>query len=595
MLSIHRLSRPPRSKAVRIRNAVAAAIGLCLLAPALAASASSSSGAAEDLQSAGGRTWYVATTGSGTAPGTKAQPLRRLAQAVNRAGQGDRIVLRKGTYHERVVVTTPDVTIMAMPGEAVWMDGSSSVTGFRATGATWTRANWNYNFDHSPTFTRGAPDNQAPNWGFVNPAYPMAAHPDQVWVSGKRLRQVKTPADVRPGTFAVDTRANKLVVGTKPFGKTVRASTLTKAIAVRATGVRLIGFGIRRYAGSLPDLGAVTLEKPNLRMIKMKVVSNATVGVGAYADDVHLVDSTFSRNGLIGVHGSQAYGLRMRGLTVKRNNLEHFNEVPSAGGIKVGRSRDVSLSDSVVSQNFGTGIWYDESVYHSRVINNRLTGNTEHGVHLELSERSIVANNLILNNVDKGIQVVDTGNVQIYNNTLVNNDRPLNIIQDRRTPENPMGSGHDPRRPWPDPTVPWRTANVTIRNNVIAYPREAANCLLCVEDAASQRSAAQMGVAPESNVYVRADRLPTWLVVWSRGAGNPEVFTTLAAFRRATGHERFGVHTSRAVVSSRGKASDELVRWGEKRASALPADIAERIGVRTSLRRIGAIPWRLNW
>jgi parallel beta-helix repeat protein len=594
MLSKHRRPRPPRSTAVRIRSVLTGAVALCLLVPALAASASSSSGAAEDLSSTGGRTWYVATNGSGTAPGTKAQPLRMLAQAINRAAQGDTIVLRKGTYHERVVVTTPNLTITALPGEAVWMDGSSTVTGFRATGATWTRANWNYDFDHSPTFTRGAPDNTGAGWNYINPAYPMAAHPDQVWIAGKRLRQVKTPADVRAGTFAVDTAANKLVVGTNPLGKTVRASTLNKAISVRASGVHLSGFGVRRYAVSMPDHGAVTLEKPHTRMTRMKVVSNATSGLGVSADYIKLVNSTFSRNGLIGIHGASTYHLRMSGLTVKRNNLEHFNKLPMAGGIKIGRARDVSIRDSVVTQNIGNGVWFDESVYDSRIVNNRVNGNTGHGVEVELSERSVIANNMILGNHEHGILVLDTGAVRIYNNTLLRNYRPINIIQDKRTHENAR-SGHDRRRPFPDPTVPWRVQNVQIRNNVLAYARAGSACVLCVEDGSHQRSAAQMGIAPESNVYVRADNLPRWLIVWSSGVGNPDVFTTLGAFRTATGRERLGVHTTSPVVSAHGGASDQLLSWGEDRASAIPDDVADMIGVRTSLRRIGVIPWQLNW
>lgn len=580
--------RAPRSKSARIRSAVAGGLGLLLLTSVLASSTSASTSAAAE------RTWYVSPSGSATAAGTISAPLRKLGQAVARAGSGDTIVLRAGTYHENVTIYTPDLTIRAMPGEAVWMDGSSRVSNFRATGTTWTKSDWNYNFDHSPTFTRGAPDNTGAGWSYINPAYPMAAHPDQVWVGGKRLRQVKTPADVRPGTFAVDTGANKLVIGTSPVGKRVQASTLTKALSVRAPGVHLVGFGVRRYAVSMPDHGAVTLEKPHTRMTRMKVVSNATSGLGVSADYIKLVNSTFSRNGLIGIHGASTYHLRMSGLTVKRNNLEHFNELPMAGGIKIGRSRDVSIRGSVVTQNLGSGVWFDESVYDSRIINNRVNGNTGHGVEVELSERSVIANNMILGNHEHGILVLDTGAVRIYNNTLLRNYRPINIIQDKRTHQNAR-SGHDRRRPFPDPTVPWRVQDVQLRNNVLAYARTGSACVLCVEDGSHQRSAAQMGIAPESNVYVRADNLPRWLIVWSSGVGDPDVFTTLGAFRTGTGRERLGVDTTAPVVSAHGGASDQLLSWGEDRASAIPDDVADMIGVPTSLRRIGVIPWQLNW
>jgi parallel beta-helix repeat protein len=571
------------------RRCSAIVLGFALLLPALSAAVATAPAAS----AAAARTWYVATSGSDSASGTLSRPLRRLRTAVDRAAAGDTIVLRRGSYHENVAVYTPNLTIRAMPGEQVWMEGARVVTGFRDTGSTWTRDNWHYNLDHSPTFTRGAPDGSPPGWQFVNPAYPMAAYPDQVWVGSTRLRQVASPAAVGRGTFAVDTAADKLVIGSDPAGGTVLASTLSKAISVRATGVRLIGFGVRRYAVSVPDHGAVTLERANTSMTRMKVVDNATSGLGVSADDIRITDSTFSRNGLIGIHGAHSYRLKMHGLTVQRNNLERFNQAPMAGGIKIGRSRGVSLRYSVVTQNYGTAVWWDESVYDSKVVNNRITWNTGHGVHVELSERSVVANNLVLKNADKGIQVVDSGAVRIYNNTLVGNHRPINIIQDKRTQENAQ-SGHDLRRPWPDPTVPWRVDDVTVRNNVVAYPREVANCMLCVEDGSHLRSAAQMGVRSQANVYVRPAG-PRWLVVWSSGEGNPATFTTLSAFRSTTNQETRGVLTSSGVVSWRGRPSAMLLRWGRERATSLPSDIAAMIGVRTSIDRIGVCPWRLKW
>ena len=47
-------------------------------------------------------------------------------------------------------------------------------------------------------------DGIADNPGFVDPAHPMAARPDQVFVDGAALTQVATAAQVTVGTFAVD-------------------------------------------------------------------------------------------------------------------------------------------------------------------------------------------------------------------------------------------------------------------------------------------------------------------------------------------------------------------------------------------------------
>ena len=49
-------------------------------------------------------------------------------------------------------------------------------------GTIFSAGNWTAQFDASPTFTFGAPDGTTAGWSFVNPQYPMAAHPDQVWI-----------------------------------------------------------------------------------------------------------------------------------------------------------------------------------------------------------------------------------------------------------------------------------------------------------------------------------------------------------------------------------------------------------------------------
>ncbi|MGZ6979845.1 MAG: hypothetical protein ACXVJW_17180, partial [Acidimicrobiia bacterium] len=182
----------------------------------------------------------VAPTGSDSAAGTAAAPMQTLGGAVARAASGKTIVLRAGTYHESVVIPADKrLTVQAWPGEAVWMDGSSAVAGWVASGNVWRRDAWTIKFDASPTYTRGAPDSTAANWGFVDPNYPMAAHPDQIWIDGTPQRQVASLAQVVPGTFFHDEAGSKLYLGTDPTGKSVRASTLVTALMVRSASSQL--------------------------------------------------------------------------------------------------------------------------------------------------------------------------------------------------------------------------------------------------------------------------------------------------------------------------------------------------------------------
>ena len=133
----------------------------------------------------------VSTTGKDTAAGTTSAPLRTLGRAISVAASGRTIVLRGGTYHEAVrIPSNKKLTIQSWSGEAVWLDGSIAVSGWVRDGATWRHDGWTYQFDHSPTDTRGAPDNTADHWRYLNAEYPMAAHPDQIWIDGVALRQV---------------------------------------------------------------------------------------------------------------------------------------------------------------------------------------------------------------------------------------------------------------------------------------------------------------------------------------------------------------------------------------------------------------------
>ncbi len=71
-----------------------------------------------------GQTFYVATTGNDSNPGTKAQPWRTIQRALGRLRAGQRALVRGGTYvadHvvERAGTRAAPITVAAHPGERV--------------------------------------------------------------------------------------------------------------------------------------------------------------------------------------------------------------------------------------------------------------------------------------------------------------------------------------------------------------------------------------------------------------------------------------------------------------------------------------------
>jgi len=542
-----------------------AALPLSLAAAALPAAEGADP--SPDRRAAASSTLHVAVDGSDRAAGTAARPLRTIGRAIDRAAPGATIVVHAGTYHEGFVVPDGKPLTILTRGR-VWLDGSRAVKRWRAADGRFVSDGWTARFDASPTYTWGAPDNTEPNWQFVNPARPMAAHPDQVWVNGKPQRQVASRDRVRPGTFYVDEAAHRLYLGTNPRGKRVRASDIAKAISIRAAGTRIRGINVRRFAPSVPHMGAVTAERDRVVLERMVIRDNATTGLHVMGADSVLRRVRVVRNGMLGMSGTHADRLRMVRVVARRNNVEGFNQSPVAGGVKIGRTDEVSVVRGTFADNDGTGLWFDEGVHHMTVVDSLVRGNKHHGISLEISSLALVTDTVIAGNADNGIKVNNTSDVSLWNNTFLRNGRSINIVGDDRSP---------------------RLGPVEVHNNILSAPNRSANCLLCVEDYTDRFTAEQIGVRASGNVYQRAaaDR-PRWAVVWSRGAGNPATFDTVAEFRQRTGQEARHLELvgTRAVTASYRPTTAVRKRTGI--AEPTPTRLARIARVRAGGQHLGA-------
>jgi hypothetical protein len=526
----------------------------------------------------------VSPSGSDAAAGTATSPLRTVGRAIAVATSGTTIVLREGSYHENVTVpSSKRLTIQAWPLEAVWFDGSVPVTGWVADGNAWRKDGWTIEFDSSPTFTRGAPDNTAEYWNFINPSYPMAAHPDQIWVNGVALSEVSSRSLVTAGKFFHDEPGNRLYIGTNPTGAEVRAAALQRSLRVLSDGSVLRGFGVRRYAPSVPDIATLVVEARGVLVEHVAVVEASTTAITAVRNDVTFRNLYLAHNGMLGLNVYNVDNFVLDSVLVEHNNRERFNPAPAAGGAKLARVRDVTVRNSTFRNNEGTGLWFDISNYDMKIIGNDMRDNATHGAFLEISDLAVFADNIVEGNAGDGLKVNNTSNVRVWNNTFVGNGRSLNIVQDDRVYATNTWAKH----PNDPPSMTWLLGPVEVRNNVVANPRSG-NCLLCVEDYSRTRSAEAMGISANSNVYNRASTSsPTWAVVWSRGSANPAVFNDLIAFRTATGQESNGVLTTgTAIVDREGKPTTSMPN--SSIAQPLPASIATLVSQPTGARRLGA-------
>ena len=519
---------------------------------------------------------YLAPKGSDKNSGTLGRPVATLARALALAPTGGTVVVRAGTYHQGGVTINKRVTVQAYPHEIVWFDGARAVGGWTASGSAWS-APWSSVFDHSPTYTRGARDGTGA-WQFVNSAHPYAAYPDMTWINGAELVQVGSKAAVSRGKFFVDTSGHRLYIGNSPVGARVTASDIQQFARINAAGTRLLGIGMRNYADSVPQMGALTIYGSGTLLENDFLANSATQGVAIGKTRVVLRHITVTGSGLLGIQAVYADGLVIDGVRVEKNNDERFNMIPTAGGIKIGRSRGMSVKNSLIDHNYAQGIWTDESCYNIWISGNTISSNSGNGIDTELSQKVVVVDNVVNDNGQYGYKLFDTGDVAVWNNTFRRNNRDIQVMQDSRKQTNLSTPGHDPRQKLPDMTVPWRSNVITIRNNI--FDNAKGNAVVAIEDYTFTSTAEQMHVTTDYNMYARAKATaPTWLVLWSAGSGNshnPYVFKTLAAFRTAKHQE---AHSATAVTM----ASMPAIA-----GAPLPSSIAGVAGRAAGLTRVGA-------
>jgi parallel beta-helix repeat protein len=531
---------------------------------------------------------FVSTTGNDVNNGSAAAPYRTIQKAMDKAVNGQTVVVREGTYHEFVIMHRGRATtLQAYPGEKVWLDGSRLLTDWEATGSKWVVSGWDVTFDTSPTYTRGQADQQETGWSFLNPNYPLAAHPDQVWIDGVAQKQVGSAAQVTENTFFVDTVADKLYLGSNPAGKEVRASDLVQAISMRGNDSTIQGIGVRRYSPSVPDMGTVVAYAKNVKVENVSITDNSTTGLNISDTGSTINHVTVARNGLMGMSTVYADGAKVTNVLVADNNTEMFNRAPAAGGYKIGRSRDMTVSNSTFIRNNGNALWFDESVYDIKVTNNDVLDSTGNGIVFELSSKIVAANNLVARNALAGILIDDTGNVEVWNNTLSNNKRNINIAQGNRRASQLETPGHDPRQTLPDPTVTWVTENIRVSNNILE--KSTGNTALAVEDHSHQTNANNMNIKVEGNVYQRdTPSAPTWLIAWSRGVGDPAVYFNLKSYSTATGNDKLSLGIDgRRVLTTDYRLTDEIRDAQTSVAVPLPAEISNLTGIPSGTKSLG--------
>lgn len=516
---------------------------------------------------------FVVPRGTRNGSGTASDPYGSAAYAVEKAPNNSTIVLRGGTYREYVYVGfNRKLTIQAYPGEAVWFDGSAPVTGWSKSGSTWIVNGWTNFFDRRISFNANADETSR----FVD-KNPYAGYPDQIWINDSPLRQVGSTSEVTTGTFFVDEKAKRLVIGSDPSGKRVEASTLAQAFKVQGKGTTLRGFGVQRYATTLNMMGTVTAEVDGITLENLVVRDNATVGVFTWNHDQTFNKLTITGNGMLGFGANGTRNLRVTNSVISNNNTQQFKPAPVSGGMKVSRVKSAVVADNIVADNDSAGIWFDVSSHDVRITGNRVTGSSTTGVQIEISEKAIVANNYIAGN-ETGLNINNSGNVKVWNNTIDGKKRAISVAHDKRRQEDPALAS----------TIPWTLRNNSFNNNVISYG-SGASCPILTQDYQTKMFGNDFGLTMNNNVYHRQSAsAPSNFACWANGTAGTRSFKTLEDFSAFTGNDKnSALWMGEAVTNGDLSVKSNVLSSPRAALAGLPADVATAIGAKAGEKRIG--------
>jgi hypothetical protein len=445
---------------------------------------------------------YISPTGSDSNPGTVASPKQTLKAALTAATSGTTIVMRAGSYNEgadtqtggtatdsRAAMTSQlgglfnstktNIFIQNYPGEAVWIDGSTtfdtSWTHDGTSGLWWHT--YDRRMDRSHTESSGATDDgsggAASGGSWVSNALnPNAAIPDMIVRDGVELKVVGSQAAVVAGTVYIEGNAltspnanwfqgTKVWIADDPTGHEMRYGNKNMLWQFNIGPLTVRGIGIRRYATHVSAQGcmymqggAFTFENVWLEHISAVAIKGVQ-GSPSMPRTFKNVTAHYIGFGFLG--GGNDDNLTVDSCDFQYNNYRNFNPGgPTAAIIKVNGTQGATITGSVFANSNCTGFWTDRTCNNINIVNSwfqhlgdqtgGFIGNGVKGLDIEGASNGVVANCVITDIGGIGIWNNDSSAMRYYNNTIANTHRQSVDSTGKITGGGPFTIGQSDRR-----------------------------------------------------------------------------------------------------------------------------------------------------
>ena len=232
--------------------------------------------------------------------------------------------------------------------------------------------------------------------------------------------------------------ATTLTVTEDPTGHRLELAVLPRAFTGAASGVRLSGFTVEKYAAPYNAAAINAPSSPNWVIDGIEGRWNHGAAVFAGPGN-RVTNGYFHHNGQYGLLGNAA-NMVIQGNEIAYNNTAGFSQSWAAGGTKFAFTTGLLVSENFVHHNYGHAIWVDIANYQAVIERNRVEDNYGRGVFYEISYDAVIRNNRFARNGSKAsvllrggcIGVVSSPNVEVYGNTCDGDKDGITGVQDAR-------------------------------------------------------------------------------------------------------------------------------------------------------------------
>jgi hypothetical protein len=208
--------------------------------------------------------------------------------------------------------------------------------------------------------------------------------------------------------------------------------------------------GVFQHFGNATSPGWMTpiVTRPNWVIDGSEFRYNYQIGLIAQGDNTRIANAYIHDNGRYGLNVTDACsgcpsptGILVEGTEIAFNNTRHEPTDNDAGGTKFVGSTNMTVRNSYVHDNYGSGLWFDISNRGAQVYGNTITNNLNWGIFWEISYSAEIHDNVLTGNAAAsngswydGVQLLvscsdGTGSgISIYNNTVDGTAKAIGVI-----------------------------------------------------------------------------------------------------------------------------------------------------------------------